>query len=149
MKRKIIFTLIFIFTIFIMMPHINYAHASDPSKGLGCGGGLGPIGELLCPENNPTRETVGIKLNAVVSMIVGFMTTVAGLWFIFQFISAGYQWINSGGDKTALEAARNKIYHSLIGIIIIVAAWVIIALLGTILGLDILNPGQIIQTLGL
>lgn len=122
---------------------------SKPVSGIGCGGGLGPIGELLCPENSPTAATVGTKLNTTFSFIIGFMTTVAGLWFIFQFIVAGYQWINSAGDKTSLEAARNKIYHALIGIIIIVSAWVIIAILGKILGLDILNPGEIIQNLGL
>lgn len=145
--RKIVIFIIFIFLIIFLIP--LPIHASDPARGIGCGGGLGPIGELLCPENNPTREIVGTKLNTTLSFIIGFLTTVAGLWFIFQFIVAGYQWINSAGDKTALEAARNKIYHALIGIIIIVSAWVIVAILGTILGLQILNPGEIIQTLGL
>lgn len=146
MKKKIIFIILIIFVTYLT-PLPTYASSS--AGGLGCGGGLGPIGELLCPENSPTREIVGTKLNTTLSMIIGFLTTVAALWFIFQFIIAGYQWINSAGDKTALETARNKITNALIGIIIVVSAWVIVAILGKILGLDILNPGNIIQTLGL
>lgn len=130
-------------------------YASTSDQGLGCGEGFPQIVKWLCDvvytEADPVKqkELVGAKLNTVFSFIIGFLTTVAGLWFIFQFIIAGYQWINSAGDKTALEAARNKIYNALIGIIIIASAWVIIGILSTIFGWKILNPGEIIQTLGL
>ena len=120
---------------------------SNSTQGLGCGGGFGPLAEFLCKESL-TGPEVGNRLNTVISGLIGFLTTIAGLWLIFQLIVAGYQWINAGGDKNNIEAAQKKIYHSLIGLIVVVLAWVIIGIIGTLLGLDdILNPGKVLQDL--
>ena len=120
---------------------------------IGCGGNLGPIAEFVCTKliDNPTadRIEVGKKLNEILSFIIGFMTVVAALWFIFQFITAGYQWISSSGDKGKLETAQKKLQYSIIGLVIVVSAWVVIGLIGRIIGLDILNPGKILQTIGI
>lgn len=124
-----------------------YVYAADSSKGLGCGGSLGPFGELLCDKND--KELVGNTLNKGLGNIIGFMTIIAALWFMFQFIIGGYQWIASGGDKNNLEQARDKIINSIIGLIIVVVAWIIVGLIGKLLGLDILNPGSVLQTIGL
>lgn len=140
MKRIILFlSLIIIF--------FHTAGAKQVSAdGLGCGSGFGPIAEILCKKSD--TETTGIQLNKVMGMIVGLMTAIAAIWFIFQFIIAGYQWIQSGGDKNNLEQARNKITNSLIGLIIVVAAWIIMGIVGKILGIDILNPGKMLLDLG-
>lgn len=118
-------------------------------KGLGCGGGLGPLGEALCAITKGSVDPVGNALNRVLSGIIGFLTVVGGLWFFIQFILAGYAWISSGGDKSRVEAAQQKITNSLIGLLVVVAAWVIIGVIGKIVGLDILNPGAILPILGL
>ncbi|MBI4991034.1 hypothetical protein HZB96_02975 [Candidatus Gottesmanbacteria bacterium] len=116
-------------------------------QGLGCGGGFGAIAEILCQKSD--KATVGITLNKVVSIIIGFLTIVAALWFLFQFIIAGFQWIAAGGDKNNTAAARDKITNSLIGLMVIVIAWAVVGIVGKLLGLDILNPGAVLQTLGL
>ena len=46
-----------------------------------------------------------------------------------------------------METAKNKITYALIGLVVVVAAWVIMGIIGKILGLDILNPGAILPTL--
>lgn len=117
------------------------------AAGIGCGIGFGPIAEALCGKG-ADAATAGGQLNKVISTIIGVMTAVAAIWFIFQFITAGYQWISSGGDKTNLQQARDKITNSMIGLIIVVSAWIIIGVIGKIVGLDILNPGQILINLG-
>lgn len=123
------------------------------AAGLGCSGdnSFGPIAQFLCGLNPSDKagnaKQVGDKLNAVISSLIGFLTIVAGLWFLFQFIIAGYQWINSQGDKNNTQAAQDKITNSLIGLIIIVIAWVIIGTIGKILGLDLLNPGAAMNAL--
>lgn len=118
--------------------------------GIGCGGGLGPLAGIFCTTTDKVAAKVeaGNQLNKLISTIIGVMTAVAALYFIFQFIIAGMQWISSGGEKNNLEEARNKITNSLIGLIIVVAAWIIIGVIGNIIGLDILNPGGILQNLG-
>lgn len=132
--------------LFLIPPVFADNTTSNSTQGLGCGGGFGPLAEFLCKEGLEGLE-VGNRLNTVISGLIGFLTTIAGLWLIFQLIVAGYQWINAGGDKNNIEAAQKKIYHSIIGLIVVVLAWVIIAIIGTLLGLDILNPGKILQNL--
>lgn len=142
MKRKLIITIIF----FISLLTVGATNVF--ADGIGCGEEFGFIAKALCGIEKGEDAKVGIQLNAVVSTIVGVMTVVAAIWFIFQFITAGYQWISSGGDKTNLQQARDKITNSMIGLIIVVSAWIIIGVIGKIVGLDILNPGQILINLG-
>ncbi|MBI5619506.1 hypothetical protein HY950_00930 [Candidatus Gottesmanbacteria bacterium] len=80
------------------------------------------------------------------TVIVGkLISNIVGLVFIFAFflaflylLTGSIQWITSGGDKSTLETARNKIIHALMGLIITAAAWAIVKLAGQFLGLDIL-----------
>ena len=126
----------------------NYVTAATSSdQGIGCGGGLGPIGKALCNLGQGDTDKVGNTFNKTISGIIGFLTTVAALWFGIQIIMAGYDWIGSGGDKGKMETAKNKITYSVIGLVIVVIAWVIIAIMGQLLGIDILNPGGILPNL--
>ena len=72
---------------------------------------------------------------------------MAAIWFIIQIIIAGYNWINAGGDKNAATAAWQKITNAVVGLMVVVLAWVIAGLLGTILGIEILNPGSLLNSL--
>lgn len=151
MKKRIIF--IAAANSFFLSSLSRAAWAAPPGGGggLGCGDGFGPIAQFLCGIGNTTadKEAVGSRLNSVLGGIIGFLTILGGLWFLFQFIIAGYNWISAGGDKGKVEAAQQKITNSLIGLLIVVGAYVIVGLLGKILGLDILNPGKILQGLSL
>lgn len=122
------------------------------AEGLGCGEGFGPIAEFLCGiSSNPETggAVVGERLNSLLSGILGFLTIVASLYFAFQFIMAGFQYISAGGDKAKTEEAQKKITNSLIGIILVVGAWVILGVIGAMLGLKILDPGAVLQTIGM
>lgn len=117
------------------------------AQSIGCGGGFGPLANSLCNIGKGDTAKVGTKLNTALSSIIGFLTIVAALWFVIQFIMAGYNWINAGGDKNNAALAWTKITHAVIGLIIVVLAWVIVGVLGTLLGLDILNPGKGLSSL--
>ena len=102
------------------------------------GPGLGPFGliDFSAPESS-----AGItQITQVVSTIVGFITIVAGIFFMFQFMIGGFNWISSAGDKQKLETAQNRISQGIIGLIIVVAAYSVIAIIGNILGVQFLNP---------
>ncbi len=147
MKIKL-FIILFTFSLlFAYSGKIAQAQTTNSSQGLGCGGGFGVIADFLCQNN--TKEDVGNTLNKVISGVIGFLTMIAALWFIFQFITAGFQWISAGGDKNDTTAARDKITNSLIGLVIVVIAWAIIGVIGSMLGLSILNPGSVLQNLGI
>lgn len=66
------------------------------------------------------------------------------LIFIFAFIFAlfgvilgGVQWVTSSGDKANLENARNKIVHSLLGLIIVASTWAIMNIVAQFFGLNL------------
>jgi hypothetical protein len=126
------------------------------STGLGCGGGLGPFADALCKlfgskPADPKENTiaVGNMFNNLISSILSILITVAGLWFLITFITAGFSHISAGGDKSKLQTARDKMLNAVEGLLIVAAAWVLALLIGQIVGINILNPGLILQTIGL
>ena len=89
------------------------------------------------------------SFTGVISNIIGLMTIVAGIWFMFQFITAGISWISAGGNKESVAGARDRMRNALIGMVVVVAAWAIVGLMGNLLGIDILiqDPGKLIDQL--
>ena len=73
------------------------------------------------------------------------MTIAAGIWFIFQFIIGGYNWLTAGGDKTGVQAAQSRLTNAFIGLTIVVAAYAIIWIVGKLLGFEILHPEKLIE----
>lgn len=113
---------------------------------------LGPFGDFAnrmvreMYSNQVTAETiVGNELNAVVSIFIGFLTTIAALWFIIRIILGGIGWISSGGDQKSLQNAQQTITNAIIGLTIVIASYAIISVVGALLGINILNPAKMLN----
>lgn len=78
----------------------------------------------ICDHFPPCRNfpTVG----ALFTAIIGFAIAAAGLVFFFMLIWGGIRYMLSRGDDKALGAARGTLTTAIIGLLIIVAAFVII-----------------------
>lgn len=122
------------------------------------GGGLGPFADFLCTlsrdSSDPTKNAVNagsafLAFATLVSNIIGIFIVVTGLVFIAQFMLGGFKWLTAGGDKAKLEIAQHSLLNALIGLVIVLAAYAIVSLFGSILGIDILltNPGAFVQQL--
>lgn len=98
--------------------------------------GIGPLGTPGDPGGASTL------FNNIISSAIGLITIIAGIWFIFLLITGAIGIMSAGGDKTALEGARRRITTGLIGLIVVVAGIFLVDLIGGLLGLDILQPGQ-------
>jgi hypothetical protein len=86
----------------------------------------------------------------VLSSIIGFITIVAGLVFIYLVITGAIIYITAGGDKGKAEQARSRITTGLVGLTIVIAAVFLIDLLGYILRVDLLDPrGTILDLMSL
>jgi hypothetical protein len=84
----------------------------------------------------------------IISTTIGLMTVIAGVYFIFNIITAAIGIISSAGDKGNLETARTKMTHSVIGLIVTISALFIVGLLTTVLGIpDFLNFAGMINSL--
>ncbi len=114
---------------------LAYSIMEKPLGKIGEGPGFGPWAQV---SENPA----GV-LSSIISNALGAMTIGAGIWFLFQAIIAGYNYMNAAGDKTRIENAGRKLTNSLIGIAIVVAAYGLIAILGTFLGVKFLELGTI------
>lgn len=124
------------------------AGSSGQSAGTIGGGGLGPFGAIMF-SGQGGAVTALQKITATVSAIIGFMTVAAGIWFLFELLFGGYEWISSGGDAKKLEGAKARLTHGFMGLTIIIGAWALLSVTGQFFGYDILinNPGAIIQQL--
>lgn len=102
--------------------------------------GQGPLG--LCDRTDGS-ESAGI-FNNVISTAVAVMSIIAAIWFIFVLITGAVALITSEGDAKAVESSKKKVTTGLIGLVVVIAAIFLIDLVGTILGINILNPAEFI-----
>jgi succinate dehydrogenase/fumarate reductase cytochrome b subunit len=79
----------------------------------------------------------GAGLGALISQLVGALFMAGFLLALVYLLIGGISWITSGGDKTKLEKARDQITNSIIGIIVVAAAWAISVLVANFFGLDL------------
>lgn len=87
----------------------------------------------------PSGQFTITNFGNLISALVGTMMIIAALLAFFFLILGGIQWITAGGDKAGMEAARNKITHAIVGLIIVGAAWAIMMLVQNFLGITIIG----------
>lgn len=86
-------------------------------------------------------------VDIIFSTLLGFLTIVGGLAFLIYFIIGALNWVMAGGDQKKVDTAKSYMTNGAIGMIIIVASYAIISIVGKVLGLDILNPGLLLNTI--
>jgi hypothetical protein len=79
----------------------------------------------------------GTVLGKLISGLLGALFVAGFLLAFMILILSGIQWITAGGDKQALEKARNGITNAIMGLIIVAAAWAIMTLIGNFFGIHI------------
>lgn len=96
---------------------------------------------------NISNTNVGLTIESLISNIISFITVVAGVVFIFFFLIGCINWITSGGDSSKVASARNRIVQGIIGLIVLTVSYTLIALIGNVIGIDILNLNQTLMKL--
>jgi len=121
----------------------NSIFLADADLGeIGATEGLGPFGDIASQaEEGPTL------LANIVSNVIGVMTIVAGLWFIFNFFIAAVGIVIASGNEDAIKKNTQKISTSLLGLVIVIAGYALISLIGYVLGFDITNLGGLISNI--
>lgn len=116
------------------------AQVPQPIGNIGEGEGFGPFN--FKGVGNPIAI-----IATIVSVIIGFITVAAGIYFMFQFFIGGFGWLASSGDKSRLQAAQDRLSHSLIGLIVVVAAYAIMSIIQAVTGLKFLDLGGLMGVL--
>ena len=103
---------------------------------------LGQIGANNKGELGPfAGKTLGNPIDTItsyISSIIGMLTIFASIWFLFMILFAGYEWISAGGDSKKIGAARERITHAFVGLVIVVGSWSLLAVAGQFFGFDTL-----------
>ena len=123
----------------------TFAFIPDESSGqnLGTLKGLGPLGNPIIGPNDPGTST----FTKFISTMIGIMTIVGIIWFIFVLFSGAIAWLSSGGDKQKLQNAQKQITTGLTGLIIVLSAIFLAKIAGSIFGMDLLNIQELIGKL--
>ena len=82
---------------------------------------------------------LGDLLRNVLIILFFFAALLA---FVFIVIG-GIQWITAGGDKIAAGNARDRITAAIIGLVVVVAAFAITAIITTALGINIFTGSAV------
>ena len=108
-------------------------------------GSIQPVTDSRAPADLSEGEVLS-TIELWISDIIGVITVLATLFFIVYAFISFFNWITAAGDQGKIEKARDRLIWSTLGLILIVAAYSIVGLIGGIIGLELLNPGEMIQS---
>jgi hypothetical protein len=106
---------------------------------------IDPDAEVVITQENRNWFTVvpprGFAQNFAVyfNSVLSAVMLIAGLLVFYMLITAGIEWITSGGEKGNTDSARNKIVAAIIGIVILAASYAILLIILNFLGFSDLN----------
>jgi hypothetical protein len=106
-----------------------------------------PIGKITPPSwwTLPGIDPITGQLIGPIGLLNSFLKLifiVAGLWAFLNLILAGFGFISAGGDPKNVTKAWDKIWQTLVGLLIIVASFLLAAIFGMLLFKD---PTAILQ----
>lgn len=77
-----------------------------------------------------TNATLSNLINPIISNVL----IISGILALATLLFAGFSYITSEGDKAKIAQASSGITYGIIGLVVVVAAFLITRLLGAILG---------------
>jgi hypothetical protein len=69
--------------------------------------------------------------------VLQVIVTIAGLAFLFMFIAGGFKYLFSGGEQKAVAASSSTLTNAFIGLIGVIASWLILKLIKDFTGIDV------------
>ena len=96
---------------------------------------LDVIGKVSPPEGLPEAidsEGRFIGITVLLNTFLRLLLIVGGIWALLNIVIAGIGFIAAGGDPKKVASAWAKIYWSFIGLLIMVASFLIAAIIGII-----------------
>lgn len=80
-----------------------------------------------------------VDIVEVLRRIIRILAPAAGIAFLIMLLVGGYQLITSGGDPKAAAQARTTFTYAIIGIILVVASWLILTIIAGLTGVNVTN----------
>lgn len=84
-----------------------------------------------------SASTQGQGLITILNNLLRTAVVVAGIYALFNFIIAGYQFVGAGGEPKNVAKAWEKIWQSILGLLIIAGSLVLAAVIGFLIYGDV------------
>ena len=81
----------------------------------------GPAGYNNSLQLNQAESNLTIRISQIISIALSFL----GIIFLVLMIYSGYVWMTARGDETRYQKAKQILIDSIIGLIIVIAAYAI------------------------
>jgi len=75
-----------------------------------------------------------------IAIIWQVLVIIGGLAVLIWLIWGALDWIMAGSNPDRLNRAKDKMFNGIFGLVILVLSFLIVKLISTVTGLDILNP---------
>lgn len=82
----------------------------------------------------------GATIGKLLSPILFNVLVISGVFALFTIFMAGFNYITGGGDKNKTAQALNMLNYAIIGLVLVVSAFLITRIMGAVLGFDFLKP---------
>ena len=109
------------------IPHIAKVFAADI---------VGTVNNPILEQSYGNIESANGGLAGLLGNALRIFFIVAGIVAFFNFIIAGFQYMLAAGDSKALQSAWDRIWQSLLGLILISGSFALAAVFGWIIFKD-------------
>ena len=82
--------------------------------------------EIDIPGIGKTTLFLGMDLGKLIAWLYYFIIGISGFAAFIMLIWGGVQWLTSAGNPSKMGEARDRIGSALLGIVIILASWLIL-----------------------
>lgn len=104
---------------------------------------LASAGSVLAVTNTvaPVSESVTPfpDLGKLIGQVLVIIIILSSILLFLYLVLGGLQWLTSGGDKIAAQAARDRITAALTGLVIVLAAFALVRILEAAFGIRVLS----------
>ena len=129
MKKNILVLVSFIILVFgvLSLAPAVLAETSDGTTGQNQNSlwsgqdGMAEVGLSFNSSTSGDSELVSTIIK-IINTALGFLALIA----VVITMIAGYQWMTAGGNEETVKAAKTRLKNGLIGLIIILLAWIIV-----------------------
>lgn len=128
-KYFCLFTILLTLTLFIYPVNAQISVTINQPQGQGV--------EALGKVGGDRQNLIG----NIIKNIITLFYTIGAIGFIVMFLWGAVDWIISGGDKEKVSAARRRITTAIIGVVLLSLTFVIMVVLGQVLGINALQYG--------
>jgi len=92
----------------------------------------------FCPINSVFTPLCTLRLGSVIGPFITLIFILGVLAALLYLVWGGFKWLTSGGDKAAVQSAREHIVAAIVGLVLM---FIVYAIMFIILGFFSVNTG--------